>query len=123
MLFMVGFVFRRTGTTDLDELGGLFDRIPFLAVAFLIGGLAIVGMPGTPGFDAAHLMLEAVDRHLRRAVDRRRRARQRRRRRLPALGLPARLPRAAAKTGPPRESTAPCRMEYLVGGMRAGWCC
>lgn len=60
MLFMVGFVFRRTRTTDLARLGGLFERIPFIASSFLIGGLAIVGMPGTPGFDAAHLVLEAA---------------------------------------------------------------
>jgi NADH-quinone oxidoreductase subunit M len=62
MWFIVGFVFRRTGTTELGELSGLFERIPFLAIAFLIFGLAIVGMPGTPGFDAAHLVLEgAID--------------------------------------------------------------
>lgn len=60
MLFMVGFVFRRTRTTDLVRLGGLFERIPFIAACFLVGGLAIVGMPGTPGFDAAHLVLEAA---------------------------------------------------------------
>ncbi len=60
MWFIVGFVFRRTGTTELHELSGLFERIPFLAVAFLNFGLAIVGMPGTPGFDAAHLILEAA---------------------------------------------------------------
>ncbi|NJD24909.1 MAG: NADH-quinone oxidoreductase subunit L [Betaproteobacteria bacterium] len=60
MWFIVGFVFRRTGTTELGELSGLFERIPFLAVAFLVFGLAIVGMPGTPGFDAAHLVLEAA---------------------------------------------------------------
>ena len=59
MWFIVGFVFRRTGTTELGELSGLFERIPFLAIAFLSFGLAIVGMPGTPGFDAAHLVLEA----------------------------------------------------------------
>ena len=58
MWFIVGFVFRRTGTTELNELSGLFERIPFLAIAFLSFGLAIVGMPGTPGFDAAHLILE-----------------------------------------------------------------
>lgn len=63
MLFMTGFVYRRTHTTALDRLGGLFDRIPFIGLTFLVGGLAIIGMPGTPGFDAAHLVLEAsIDR-------------------------------------------------------------
>lgn len=60
MWFIVGFVFRRTGTTELAELWGLFERIPFLAVAFMVFGLAIIGMPGTPGFDAAHFVLEAA---------------------------------------------------------------
>ncbi len=59
MWFVVGFVYRRTRTTELGELSGLFERIPFLSLAFLVFGLAIVGMPGTPGFDAAHLVLEA----------------------------------------------------------------
>lgn len=60
MLLMIGFVYRRTRTTTLARLGGLFDRIPFVGVTFLIGGLAIVAMPGTPGFDAAHLVMEAA---------------------------------------------------------------
>lgn len=57
--FMTGFVFRRTRTMLLERLGGLFDHLPFIGVTFLISGLAIIGMPGTPGFDAAHLVLEA----------------------------------------------------------------
>jgi NADH-quinone oxidoreductase subunit M len=60
MLFMVGFVFRRARSTDLARLGGLFERIPFIALTFLVGGLSIVGMPGTPGFDAVHFVLEAA---------------------------------------------------------------
>lgn len=60
MWFMIGFVYRRTHTTNLARLGGLFDRIPFIGVTFLFGALSIVGMPGTPGFDAAHLVLEAA---------------------------------------------------------------
>jgi NADH-quinone oxidoreductase subunit M len=60
MLFMVGFVYRRTASTDLTRLGGLFDRIPAIALAFLVAGLAVVCMPGTPGFDAAHLLFEGA---------------------------------------------------------------
>lgn len=60
LLFMTGFVYQRTRTSQLGKLGGLFDHVPLLGVAFLIAGLSIVGMPGTPGFDAAHLMLEAA---------------------------------------------------------------
>ncbi|MCP3849330.1 MAG: NADH-quinone oxidoreductase subunit L, partial [Gammaproteobacteria bacterium] len=59
LLFMTGFVFWRTNTMLLKKLGGLFDHIPFIGIAFLISGLSLVGMPGTPGFDAAHLIMEA----------------------------------------------------------------
>lgn len=63
LFFMTGLVFQRTGTTRLKQLGGLFDHMPVVAIAFLVAGLAIVGMPGTPGFDAAHLVMEgSIDR-------------------------------------------------------------
>jgi NADH-quinone oxidoreductase subunit M len=60
MMLMTGFVYRRTRTTRMDRLGGLFDRIPFIGLTYFVAGLAIVGMPGTPGFDAAHLVLESA---------------------------------------------------------------
>ena len=60
LLFMTGCVYSRTRTTQLDRLGGLFDRLPVIGLAFFVAGLSIVGMPGTPGFDAVHLMLEAA---------------------------------------------------------------
>ncbi|MCU7905807.1 MAG: NADH-quinone oxidoreductase subunit M [Candidatus Thiodiazotropha sp. (ex Epidulcina cf. delphinae)] len=60
LLFTTGLLYRRTHTTLLHNLGGLFDTLPFLGITFLIGGLAIIGMPGTPGFDAAHLILESA---------------------------------------------------------------
>ncbi len=63
LLFMTGLIYIRTGTTLFKQLGGLFDRIPFIGITFFVAGLAIVGMPGTPGFDAAHLLMEgAIER-------------------------------------------------------------
>ncbi|MCB1788381.1 MAG: NADH-quinone oxidoreductase subunit M [Gammaproteobacteria bacterium] len=59
LVFMTGLMFRRAGTSLLAKLGGLFDQMPLVGIAFLVAGLSIVGMPGTPGFDAAHLVLEA----------------------------------------------------------------
>jgi NADH-quinone oxidoreductase subunit M len=60
LLFTTGLIYRRTKTTLLPKLGGLFDQIPLIGAAFLVASLAIIGMPGTPGFDAAHLVLEAA---------------------------------------------------------------
>ncbi len=60
LMLMTGLVYRRTRTTRLQRLGGLIDVIPGIGLTFLVAGLAIVGMPGTPGFDGAHLMLEGA---------------------------------------------------------------
>ena len=59
LMFMTGLVFHRTKTASMERLGGLFDYLPIVGIAFLVAGLAIVGMPGTPGFDAVHFVLEA----------------------------------------------------------------
>jgi len=59
LMFMTGLVWHRTNTAKLDKLGGLFEFLPQVGVTFLVAGLAIVGMPGTPGFDAVHFVLEA----------------------------------------------------------------
>jgi len=59
LIFMTGLIWERTNTAVMSRLGGLFDFLPLAGIAFLIAGLAIVGMPGTPGFDAVHFVLEA----------------------------------------------------------------
>jgi NADH-quinone oxidoreductase subunit M len=59
LMFMTGLVWHRTNTAVMSRLGGLFEYLPVVGIAFLVAGLAIVGMPGTPGFDAVHLVLEA----------------------------------------------------------------
>ncbi len=57
---MSGMVWQRTRTTRMTKLGGLLDYIPIVGLAFLVAGLAVVGMPGTPGFDAVHFVLEGA---------------------------------------------------------------
>ena len=64
LLFVSGVVQRSTHTTFLPRLGGLFDTMPLLGLTFLLAALSTMAMPGTPGFDAAHLMLEgAIETH------------------------------------------------------------
>jgi NADH-quinone oxidoreductase subunit M len=42
----------------------MFERMPLLGLTFLIAALSTMAMPGTPGFDAAHLLLEgAIEAH------------------------------------------------------------
>lgn len=48
----VGMVYDRAHTRQLPELGGMVKKMPWVAVAFIIGGLTSMGMPGFPGFIA-----------------------------------------------------------------------
>ncbi len=51
LLFLAaGAVYRVTGTRKIDQLGGLVRIIPGTAWAFLIGSIAIVGLPPLNGF-------------------------------------------------------------------------
>ena len=49
---MVGLVYDKTHTRNLDQLGGLARQMPVIAVVFSIAGLASLGLPGTSGFAA-----------------------------------------------------------------------
>ncbi|MCK5809978.1 MAG: NADH-quinone oxidoreductase subunit M [Cocleimonas sp.] len=60
LMFMIGLVWQRTNTASIERLGGIFQFMPMVSLAFLVSGLAIAGMPGTPGFDAVHLVLESA---------------------------------------------------------------
>ncbi|WP_434130301.1 complex I subunit 4 family protein [Methylocaldum sp. GT1BB] len=64
LLFATGLMFRRAGSSLLPRLGGLFDLMPLLGITFLVSALSTMAMPGTPGFDAAHLLLEgSIEAH------------------------------------------------------------
>lgn len=60
MLFSVGLIYERTRTAYLPRLGGLFDTNTTIALLFLVSVLSTMVMPGTPGFDAAHLLIEGT---------------------------------------------------------------
>jgi NADH-quinone oxidoreductase subunit M len=58
MLFaMAGWVYDQTHTRDIPSLGGLADRMPFVAAAFLVACMASVGMPGTVNFIAEVMII------------------------------------------------------------------
>jgi NADH-quinone oxidoreductase subunit M len=48
----VGMVYDRAHTRDIPSLGGFVKKMPWVAVAFVIGGLTSMGMPGLSGFIA-----------------------------------------------------------------------
>lgn len=47
---LIGTIYERTHTRMITEMGGLMRVIPFLGVAFVIAGLASLGLPGFSGF-------------------------------------------------------------------------
>jgi len=47
---IVGSLYERTRTTQLDELGGLARSMPFMSGILLIAGLGSLGLPGLSGF-------------------------------------------------------------------------
>jgi len=49
---VVGMVYDRAHTREISELGGFSKKMPWVAVAFIIGGLVSMGMPGLSGFVA-----------------------------------------------------------------------
>ncbi|MCM1169973.1 MAG: NADH-quinone oxidoreductase subunit M [Bacteroides sp.] len=49
---LIGMIYGRTHTRDIREMGGLMKVMPFLGVAYVIAGLASLGLPGLSGFVA-----------------------------------------------------------------------
>jgi NADH-quinone oxidoreductase subunit M len=56
----VGMVYDRAHTRDLPSLGGFITKMPMVAIAFIIGGLVSMGMPGFSGFVAEFPILIGV---------------------------------------------------------------
>ena len=49
---LIGMIYGRTHTRDVRLMGGLMKIMPFLAVGYVIAGLANLGLPGLSGFVA-----------------------------------------------------------------------
>jgi hydrogenase-4 component B len=61
LLFLgAGALERATGSLELDQLGGLLRRLPWTGGAFLVGALAIAGLPLLNGFASEWLTLQAL---------------------------------------------------------------
>lgn len=58
MLFaMAGWVYDQTHTRDIPSLGGLSNRMPFIAACFVVACMASIGMPGTVNFIAEVMII------------------------------------------------------------------
>ncbi len=49
---VVGMIYDRTHTRNMDELSGMRRALPWTVFAFIVGGLVSMGMPGLSGFIA-----------------------------------------------------------------------
>ena len=57
LLFLgAGLVAHATGTRDLDRLGGLAKRMPWVSGAVIVGAVAIAGLPPLNGFASEFLI-------------------------------------------------------------------
>jgi hydrogenase-4 component B len=57
LLFLgAGSVVHATGTREIDKLGGLLKRMPWTGVTFLVGSIAICGLPPLNGFISEFLI-------------------------------------------------------------------
>jgi NADH-quinone oxidoreductase subunit M len=57
LFLCVGVIYDRMHTRDIAAYGGLVNRMPWYAVAFLVFTMANVGLPGTSGFVGEFLTL------------------------------------------------------------------
>ncbi|MBP6829665.1 MAG: NADH-quinone oxidoreductase subunit L [Deltaproteobacteria bacterium] len=65
LLFLAaGSAIHAVHSNEIDDMGGLAKRMPWTGAAFVIGALALAGIPGFSGFFSKDLVLEAVEHRL-----------------------------------------------------------
>jgi NADH-quinone oxidoreductase subunit M len=60
---LIGMIYGRAGTRDIKKLGGLMKVMPFLAVMYVIAGMASLGLPGLSGFVAEMTIFVGAFQH------------------------------------------------------------
>jgi len=60
LFLAVAAVIYRTGTSDLDRLGGLISRMPLSFITMLIGIIGLAGLPPTNGFVSKWMIYKAL---------------------------------------------------------------
>jgi NADH-quinone oxidoreductase subunit M len=96
LFLLVGMIYERRHTREIAKLKGLQKPAPILAAVFTVVMLSSIGLPGLNGFVGEFLILIGLVPHLP-LVGGRGRVGRDPRRPLPALGLPAGVPRRARR--------------------------
>ena len=60
---LIGMIYGRTHTRDIRQLSGLMKIMPFLAVGYVLAGLANLGLPGLSGFVAEMTIFNGAFMH------------------------------------------------------------
>ncbi|MBI5609051.1 MAG: NADH-quinone oxidoreductase subunit L [Deltaproteobacteria bacterium] len=61
LLFLAaGAVIHAVHSNEFEDMGGLWKKLKFVAIAFVFGSLSLAGVPGLAGFYSKDLILEAV---------------------------------------------------------------
>jgi NADH-quinone oxidoreductase subunit M len=60
MFFLVGVIYERTHTRNLEELGGLFPLVPVYGGILIFTSMASLGLPGLNGFVSEFLVVRGT---------------------------------------------------------------
>jgi len=60
MFFLVGVIYERTHTRNLDEMGGLFPLVPIYGGLLIFTSMASLGLPGLNGFVSEFLVVRGA---------------------------------------------------------------
>ena len=60
MFFLVGVIYERAHTRDLNEMGGLYAILPVYGTVLIFTAMASLGLPGLDGFVSEFLVVRGV---------------------------------------------------------------